>query len=77
MTVNSTPLPVEKIWENLLSREVAMIQKAYQGLEIDDQNNVLAHLQRMSTEPGWHAEQKRSAEIALKAIHSIDKKQRK
>ncbi len=58
----------EDIWEALLSRETEQIRHAYDGLSAEEQQAVLAHLKRMTSEPGWHPEQVLSAQAALKAI---------
>jgi hypothetical protein len=58
----------EDIWGMLLSREVAMIEKAFSSLESDQKKAVLDHLDKMVTEPGWQPEQRVSAQIALDTI---------
>lgn len=55
-------------WDGLLSREPDKIRAAYQTLDADMQQIVLAHLQRMVNEEGWHPEQRRSAQSALDAL---------
>lgn len=59
---------LESAWDNLLSRNPALIRLAYAALDEESQENVLAHLQKMSTEPGWHPEQVQSAQAALQAL---------
>jgi hypothetical protein len=59
---------LESAWDNLLSRNPALIRLAYAALDEESQKNVLAHLQKMSTEPGWHPEQVQSAQAALQAL---------
>ncbi len=61
----STP---EDVWEAILSRQPGSIRAAFAGLEAAEQAAVLAHLRRMSTEEGWHPEQRRSAQEALAAL---------
>jgi hypothetical protein len=59
---------LEQLWDNLLSRQPDRIQLAYTSLDTHNQKAVLAHLHRMVTEPGWQAEQRQSAEAAIKVI---------
>lgn len=59
---------LERIWDQLLSRDPQTINKTFVGLDKDSQQTVIAHLQEMATGKGWHAEQVMSALIALKAI---------
>jgi len=74
MSVASTNLSVdqnldlEKLWNALLSRDPEQVQFAFRGLDKERQQAVLQHLTRMSIENGWHAEQRISAEAALKAL---------
>jgi hypothetical protein len=42
-------------------------------LNQSDRNAVLEHLNRMTTENGWHPEQKKSAQIASQAIEEFAK----
>ena len=59
---------LEKLWDALLSREPETIRKAFANLDGQNQKVVLAHLQKMTSEPGWHHEQIASARAALKAL---------
>lgn len=59
---------LESAWDNVLSRDPALIRLAYAALDEESQENVLAHLYRMSHEPGWHPEQVQSALAALQAL---------
>lgn len=65
---NSPYFDIETLWDHLLSRQPALIQTAYQSLTPTEQNDVLAHLQRMISEDGWHPEQVQSAQAAVNAI---------
>jgi hypothetical protein len=56
------------IWDALLSRQAARVVAMYNSLSSRDKEGVLAHLIRMSTESGWHLEQRASAIAALVAI---------
>jgi hypothetical protein len=64
---------LENIWDRLLSRVPEQVRSAYSGLRIEEKQAVLKHLRKMSTEPGWHPEQRRSAEAALKALVNVDR----
>ncbi len=60
--------PIEDIWGRLLSRQPEEIRKAFAGLNPEEQRYVMAHLQRMVSEAGWHPEQVASAQAALEAL---------
>lgn len=64
------PLDLEALWENLLSRQPELVQAAFASLDADERQAVLAHLQRMAAEPGWHPEQRKSATAALLALQA-------
>ncbi len=66
--MNKAPDQLEELWNQLLSRHPRTIQAAYTTLLPADQKAVLAHLQRMISEPGWQPEQRISAEAALKVL---------
>jgi hypothetical protein len=59
---------LENLWDSLLSRETHLIRAAYASLTEDEQAAVLAHLQRMAVEDGWHPQQRLSAQAALDAL---------
>ncbi len=58
----------EEVWEILLSRQPERIRRVFFGLAASEQRSVLAHLNRMAEEPGWHPEQSASALAALEAL---------
>jgi hypothetical protein len=64
----STPMDLESLWGNLLSRKPELIRAAFDRLNPSEQQSVLAHLNRMASEPGWHPEQRASALAALQAL---------
>jgi hypothetical protein len=64
--------PLEELWGELLSREPDRVVKAISGLNDADRSAVLAHLQRMVSEPGWHDEQRVSARCALESLEELD-----
>ena len=61
---------MEKMWDDLLSREPELVISAFEKLDPESRKNVVKHLKAMVSEKGWHIEQKKSARITLKAIHS-------
>ncbi len=60
--------PLERLWDQLLSREPEVVRGAFGGLSARERRDVLAHLERMVSEEGWHPEQQRSAQAALDAL---------
>lgn len=60
---------LEGLWERLLSRQPEEVRTAFLSLSTREQEAVLAHLGRMVTEPGWHPEQRTSAQAALDALN--------
>ncbi len=67
---NSVNDELEKLWEALLSRDSATIRSTFNQLPDNEQKNILLHLRRMANEPGWHPEQRISAQAALEALAS-------
>lgn len=68
------PDSLQYFWENLLSRNPARIQSAFLTLDPTSKQAVIAHLQKMATEPGWHPEQVESARAALETIQTLLRK---
>ena len=62
---------LEDLWDALLSREPGQVRKAFAGLDEGERLAVRAHLQRMATQPGWHREQRISAQAALEALSTV------
>jgi len=60
--------PIEAFWEEILSRQLERIQKAFAPLSPEEKFAVLKHLKGMVSEPGWHPEQVVSASQALDAL---------
>jgi hypothetical protein len=56
---------LENFWDNLLSQQPDRIQAALDTLDEETRKGVIAHLQRMVTEEGWHPLQRTSAQAAL------------
>jgi hypothetical protein len=63
---------LENLWNDLLSRDAIKAQAAFSRLEIEEQQDVLLHLKRMTTDQGWHPEQRASAAAALEALASFE-----
>lgn len=59
---------LEKVWGDLLSRDVDKIAKRYASLDTESQATVLDHLRRMLSEEGWHDEQVKSARAAMDVL---------
>ena len=66
-------LSIELLWDRLLSREPDKIKSTIQHLNVSERNAVIEHLNRMTTEDGWHPTQKNSALIALQIIEKLTK----
>ncbi len=60
--------PIEFLWKELLSGEAERTRRAFADLPASEQQAVLLHLRRMSTENGWHPGQAESARAALDAL---------
>jgi hypothetical protein len=60
--------PLEIFWDAILSRQPDQIRAAYMPLGAADRRDLIAHLQRMVSEEGWHPEQRKSAQAALETI---------
>jgi len=63
--------PLEILWDALLSRQEDQVRAAFETLDETERRAVLAHLQSMASEPGWHPEQRLSAEAALRALQGF------
>ncbi len=61
---------LEQLWDAILSRNEEKIKTAYCDLEQAEKASLLAHLRIMAHEEGWHPEQKKSAQIALKHLET-------
>ena len=66
-------LSIELLWDSLLSREPEKIKSTFHHLNKSECSAVIAHLNRMTTENGWHSEQKNSALFALQIISKLTK----
>ena len=75
--MNQDQQALENVWDKLLSRNTQQVFEVFATLDEIQQQVVLDHLGRMVQEPGWHPEQRLSAQTALKALGSwSDKKQK-
>jgi hypothetical protein len=59
---------VAEFWSELLSGDAGRARQAFAPLSSDEQQAVLLHLRRMTTEPGWHPAQVENALAALDAL---------
>jgi hypothetical protein len=64
-------LPLESLWDSLLSRDADLIIQAYSRLDDAEKKFVLEHLECMRTEPGWYPQQRQSAMDALRVLGKI------
>ena len=62
---------LETLWDQLLSRQPERIRPAFSSLTTQEKESVLAHLRRMTSDPGWHPEQRLSAQSALDALRPL------
>ena len=60
----------EQFWNSLLSREPILIREAWNSLSLEEQQAILAHLVRMTTEEGWAEPQRISAGAALAVLQN-------
>ena len=64
-------LSPEVIWDAVLSRDTTRILETWHELNSEERTSLLAHLERMVSEDGWHPEQVISARCALDAIRAL------
>lgn len=62
--------PLEKLWDEILSCNKILVDKAFADLSEQQKQAVRSHLGRMTTEPDWHPEQVRPAKFAIKVLHT-------
>ena len=60
---------IEQLWDPLLSRDSERIQITFKHLNEIERKAVIDHLLIMTTEDGWHSDQKQSAQVALDTIN--------
>ncbi len=70
MTDSNSISDLDNLWDFLLSRQPEQVRSAFQSLPENERQLVVAHLQRMIAEPGWHPEQVASARAALLALQN-------
>ncbi len=63
--------PLARFWDTILSRQPERIRQVYAGLDMATRKALVAHLQRMVSEPDWHPEQVKSAQAALDALRDL------
>ena len=64
--------PIEDLWDGLLSRQPELVRAAFSSLDLAERAAILAHLQRIVSEAGWHPEQRLSAQAALDALEGFE-----
>jgi hypothetical protein len=64
---------LEVIWDDILSRRPARIRRRFDLLDEASQQEVLQHLQKMTTEEGWQEPQVISARTALEVLSESKK----
>lgn len=69
MTKDFNQDDLEALWSGLLSRDTTTVRLVFNSLSKREQDAIVKHLERMSTEPGWHPAQRASAKAALKILH--------
>jgi hypothetical protein len=69
--------PIAALWERLLSRQPEEIQPAFDALDDESRQALLAHLKRMAGEDGWHPEQRASAQAALNVLKPPTRKRKR
>ncbi len=57
------------LWDELLSGDSDRVRQAFAGLELKEQQAVLAHLHEMAEGEGWQEGQREAARAALKALN--------
>jgi len=62
------PFDIEHFWSSILSRDETLVCSVYATLSQEEKEAVISHLQRMASEPGWHPEQRKSAQVALEVL---------
>jgi hypothetical protein len=69
-----SPNSLESLWDGLLSRQPELVRATYSTLDTEARVAILAHLQRIVSETGWHPEQRLSAQSALEALEGFEEK---
>jgi hypothetical protein len=69
-------LSPEELWDAILSRDIPRILETWRHLNEAEQSSLLAHLERMVGEAGWHPEQVTSARCALDTIRALTARDR-
>ena len=65
---------LEQTWDGILSRDPEKVQSTFKSLNEGNRKIVVEHLKKMVSEPGWHVEQVKSAQVALSAIQEDNRK---
>lgn len=59
---------LEKLWDNILSRNPERIHKTFTSLDESSRTEIINHLKKMAFESGWNPEQIKSAKVALEVL---------
>ncbi len=63
--------PVEAFWDAIFSRDPLQIHAVTDPLDTATRQAVIAHLMHMVSDPGWQAEQVKSAQVALAELKVV------
>lgn len=69
--MSNSAFNLQSFWEALLSRQPSTIRSKFTSLTEAEKSAVVQHLEHMASAPGWHPEQRLSAQIALEAIRTM------
>jgi hypothetical protein len=69
--MNDSSDPLTQFWDALFSRQPERIRQVVVQLDSATRSALIAHLQRMVTEPDWQPVQRDSAQAALDAIRDL------
>ncbi len=69
--MNEPSNSIEQLWDAILSRQPQKIKAIFERQDHASRQNILAHLQKMTTEDAWHPEQCASAKTALNTLKDI------
>jgi hypothetical protein len=63
---------LQLFWDGILSENSEEVLNAFNSVSEEEQQACLTHLQKMTTEEGWHEAQIRSAQFALNQLTKND-----
>jgi hypothetical protein len=62
----------EDLWSAVLSQKKDEINRVLKILDVDSYQDIKNHLEKMTSEDGWHPSQKSSASFALRIIEELE-----